>query len=422
MPNGNNAPDSVLIVDDSPTAAPELRSLLEREGYHVYTALRAEEALDTIKNSKIDLVVTEALLPTMDGFELVRQIRQTPSRSEIPIIMLTVRSAPEDYASSFEAGANEHFLKPLDAPKMIAAVRGLIARYEMGKLEHRGHPRSSGLPVRAERGHIITVFSPKGGVGTTTIAVNIAVAIKQAAPSARVGLIDLSLEDGNAALLLDIVPTSTIGEWSREDLSGATPHMLTQYFINHRAGISLLAAPQSPEQAETVKPQTVRLTLDLASHTFDYIVVDTASSFGETNLIALELAQTVLLPVTADMASMKSAVNTMRILQALKIRLDKVRPVQNEIIPRAGLTKEQLQTGLGKELFTIPHGAAPVVEAGNQGVPLVTIQPPSLTSKAIVDLARTLCVPETEEVPATRPGVNVFFGRLEEQLGRLRRT
>ena len=359
----------------------------------------------------------------MDGFELVRQIRHMVSGSQVPVIMLTVRSAPEDYASSFDAGANEHFLKPMEAPKMIAAVRGLIARYELGRLEHRGGPvRVSGLPTRTEKGQIITVFSPKGGVGTTTIAVNVAVAIKQAAPSARVGLIDLSLEDGHDALLLDIVPTSTIVEWAREDLTSATPHMLNQYFVSHRTGVALLAAPQSPEQAETVRPHIVRQTLELAPQAFDYVVVDTASTFSETNLIALELAQTVLLPVTPDMASMKSGVNTMRILQALKIRLDKVRAVQNEIIPRAGLTKEQLQTGLGKELVSIPHGGASVVEAANQGIPLVTVEPPTVTGKAIIDLARTLCVPETADAPVAKPGMNMLFGRLEERIGRLRRA
>lgn len=414
--------NTVLIVDDSPTAVPDLRALLEREGYSVHTALRAEEALDTLRTSKVDLVITEALLPTMDGFELVRQIRELPGAGQVPVIMLTVRSAPEDYAASFDAGANEHFLKPMEPPKIIAAVRGLIARYEMGRLEQRGAARVTGLPARTERGQTIAVFSPKGGVGTTTIAINVAVAIKQLAPSARVGIVDLSLEDGHAALLLDIVPTSTIVEWARADRTEATPHMLNQYFIQHRTGIALLAAPTSPEQAETVRPHTVRMTLELAPQAFDYVVVDTASTFNENTLIALELAQTLLVPVTADMAAMKSSVNAMRILQAVKIRLDKVRLIQNEIIPRAGLTREQLQTGLGKELFAIPFGGPAVVEAANQGVPLVTIQPPTPTARALVELARTVCVPEVAEEESSRQGVNLLFGRLEERFGRLRRA
>lgn len=416
-------PHSVLIVDDSPTAGPELRQLLEREGYQVYTALRAEEALDALRTSKVDLIITEALLPTMDGFELVRQVRQGTSNTYVPIIMLTVRSAPEDYAAAFEAGANEYFLKPMEAPKMVAAVRGLIARAEAGRLEM---PRGGGpgaMPSRVDRGRVLTVFSPKGGVGKSTIAVNLAVAIKQAEPSARVGLIDLSLEEGHLALLLDIVPTSTIVEWAREDLNGATPHMVNQYFVQHRSGVALMAAPLSPEQAEIVRPNIVRLTLQLAPQAFDYVVVDTASNFGESSLIALEMAQTVLLPVTPDVAAMKSAVNTMRVLQAVNISHDKVKVLLNEIIPRAGLSRDQLETGLGKQLTVLPHGGAAFVDSANQGIPLVMVEPTPPAARGIIDLARSLCMPETEALEEERATpVAMLTGRLQDRFRGLRRA
>lgn len=413
---------SILIVDDSPTAAPELRSLLEREGYQVFAALRAEEALDTLRSSRVDLVITEALLPTMDGFELVRQVRQLPSSAHLPVIMLTVRSAPEDYAMSFEAGANEYFLKPMEPPKILAAIRGLIARYEMGRLETPRVGAAGVLPSRTVRGKTITVFSPKGGVGKTTIAVNLAIAIKQCEPSARVGLIDLSLEEGHDALLLDIVPTSTIVEWAREDLTNATPNMLNQYFVQHRSGVALLAAPLSPEQAEIVRPNIVRLTLQLAPQVFDYVIVDTAANFGESSLVALELAQTILLPVTPDVAAMKSAVNTMRVLQAVNIKQDKVQILSNEIVPRAGLTKDQLESGLGKELFVIPHGGPAFVEAANSGVPLVTQDNPPAAARAIIELARSHCLPETEEPVVQRVTGGALAGRLQERLRSMRRA
>ncbi|HLJ66336.1 MAG TPA: response regulator [Chloroflexota bacterium] len=415
---------TILIVDDSPTAAPELRTHLEREGYHVLFALRGEEALDTLQNSKIDLVITEALLPTMDGFELVHRIRQLREGNQVPIIMLTVRSAPEDYAASFEAGANEYFLKPMETPKLLAAVRGLITRYEMGRLERAGNGSSGSgaLIARPDRGQIVTVFSLKGGVGCTTLAVNTAIAIKQAAPSARVGVIDLALEDGSAALLLDLVPTSTIADWSREDLAGATPHMLNQYFVQHRSGISVLAAPSSPEQAEMVRAGTVRMTLELAAQAFDYIIVDTSSTFSESMLIALELCHILLLPVTPDMAAVKSVVNTLRILKALKIGQSKVRVLQNEIIPQAGLTKEQLEASLGKGMYVIPHGGAAMMEASNQGTPLVSTSTTSPAARAIVELAREICVPEVADTPPAKQGVNLLVEGLQEKFVRLRRA
>jgi pilus assembly protein CpaE len=412
-------PHTVLIVDDSPTAVPELRAVLESSGYHVLTALRGDEALDLLRDSSIDLIITETLLPGMDGFELVRQIRQEPSWNQLPIIMLTVRSAPEDYAAGFEAGANEYFIKPVEPPKILAAARGLVTRYESGRLERPGtHQSHGGVVLRPDRGEIITVFSLKGGVGTTTIAVNLAIAIKQLAASARVGVIDLALEHSLAALLLDIIPTSTIVDWAREDASEASPYLLNQYFVQHRTGVGLLSAPPSPEQAETIRPDVVRRTLELAPDAFDYLVVDTASTFSEISLIALEVATTILLPVTPDMASLRSAVNTMRILKAVDIRQDKIKVLLNEIIPRAGLTREQMESGLGMPAFVIPHAGPLFIEASNQGRPVVEAAPTIPASKALLELASTLCVAEASAADSQKAPAGNLVGRLS----RLRRT
>ena len=414
--------NTVLLVDDSPTALPELRSLMESEGYTVLTALRAEEALDMLRNSKVDLIITEALLPGIDGFDLVRQVRRHDSWSQIPIIMLTVRSAPEDYAASYEAGADEHFLKPMEPLKIIAAAKGLIRRYEMARAapEHSGRPvqfagrqgrRAPAVaPALSDRGKIVSVFSLKGGVGTSTIAVNLAVAIKQLAPATRVGLIDLSLEEGSGALLLDILPTSTIYDWAREDLEDATPDLLNQYFVQHRTGISLMAAPPSPEQAETVRPDIVRVTLRLATEAFDYTVLDTASTFSESSLIALEMAQEIVLPVTPDIAALKTVVNAMRILKAVNIDASRIRVVLNEIVPKAGLSRQQVEKSLGTSPVSIPHAGSMFIDALNHGMPVVTFEQPNPVSKALIDIARLVCEPEEpESAGKTRSGL---FGRL----------
>jgi pilus assembly protein CpaE len=406
---------TVLIVDDSPTAVPELKSVLESADFHVLTALRAEEALETLRISKVDAIICEALLPGMDGFTLVRQIRANPGYETVPIIMLSVRSAPEDYAAGFDAGANDYFVKPMEPPKIVAAIAGGIKRSEAMNRYAVTNPTPAPQayigPRKKERGDIISVFSLKGGVGTTTIAVNIAIAIKKWSPSARVGLIDLSLEEALDSLLLDIMPTSTIVEWAQEDLSEATPNQLFQYFVQHSSGISLMAAPQSPEQAEIVKPSVVRRTLELAPLIFDYVIVDTAASFSEISLIALEASAHILLPVTPDMAALKSTVSTLRILKALTIQQSRVKVLLNEIIPRAGLTKEQLEIGLGKQTFSIPHSGSAFVEAANHGTPIVIAESRSPGARAMIELAKTLCEPEVQSVDAEGQDTGGLLGR-----------
>ncbi len=389
-----------------------MRALLEEQGYTVLLALRAEEALDILRTNPVDLVLTEALLPGMDGYDLVRQIREREGWENLPIIMLTVRSTPEDYEAGFGAGANEYFVKPQDPPKLVAAIRGLITRHSAGRLTHSG-TQAPATHQRAHQGEIVTVFSLKGGVGTTTLAVNLAVAIKRLAPSARVALIDLSFEQGHDALLLDIVPTSTILDWAKSKTADATPQVLNQYFVQHRSGINILAAPMAPEDAEMVRADTVRLTLSLSQQAFDYIVVDTASTFSETTLIALEMATTIVVPLAADMASLKSAVATKRILSAVRIPESRARFVLNGIIPRAGLSKDQIENSLQTKLFQIPYAGPIFMAAANQGMPATSAQNPPPAARAIVDLARTLCQPEeVEQVPEPAQGIQGIRSRL----------
>jgi pilus assembly protein CpaE len=396
---------------------------LENQGFIVLTALRGEEALDMLRATRVDLVITEAILSGMDGYELVRQIREQDAWLNLPVIMLTVRNAPEDYILGFEAGVNEYFVKPIDEPKLLGVAKGLIQSRGRTKLVRVGAHFDGGHgPVhgRTERGKIVTVFSLKGGVGTSTIAVNLAVAIKELVPSARVGLIDLCLEEGLDALMLDIVPTSTILEWARENAEETTPYLLNQYFIQHRSGISLLAAPPSPEDAEIVHPEVVRRTLEMARQTFDYLVLDTSSTFSETSLIALESADTVVLPLTPDMAALKTTVSTVRVLKAVRITEEKLRFVLNEIVPRAGLTQEQVEGSLSHKVYAIPHAGSSFIEASNHGMPLTTVAPPPPAAKAVFTLARTMCEEEQPMAEAAR-GVVKMSG-LRTVLGFLRRA
>jgi pilus assembly protein CpaE len=302
----------------------------------------------------------------------------------------------------------------MEPPRLLANVKKYIAKAEAARLQSQivKHSPASTMVTRNERGRIIAVFSLKGGVGTTTIAVNLAVAIKLLTPSSRVGLIDLSLEEGIAAILLDVVPTSTIADWAREDLDEATPYLLNQYFVQHRTGISLMSAPPSPEQAEHINSRVIQTTLRLAPDAFDYLILDTASTFTDNTLMALEMANTIVLPVTPDIAALKTAVNTKQILKRINIPEDKMRIVLNEIIPRAGLTRQQVEASLGKQALVVPFAGADFIDAVNNGMPPVTWDDPPAAAKALMSMAKTMCEPETDNVETAKEGRAGFLARL----------
>jgi pilus assembly protein CpaE len=161
-----------------------------------------------------------------------------------------------------------------------------------------------------------------------------------------------------------------------------------------------------------VKPNIVRTTLNLAPDAFDYLVLDTASTFSDNTLIALEMANTIVLPVTPDIAALKTAVNTKAILKRINISEDKLRFVLNEVIPRAGLTKPQVDSSLGKTTLLIPHAGPAFIDALNTGMPPVTWDDPPPSAKALIELARTVCEPEGDELEAAKEGRAGFLGRL----------
>jgi pilus assembly protein CpaE len=168
----------------------------------------------------------------------------------------------------------------------------------------------------------------------------------------------------------------------------------------------------APEDAEMVRPDSVRLTITLSQQAFDYIVVDTASTFTESTLIALELASSIVVPLTPDMAALKSAVATKRILTAVRIPESRIRYVLNTIVPRAGLSREQIESSLQTHLYQIPHAGPLFMSAANQGMPATATDNPPAAARAIVELARTVCEPEEvgEVSPAPRSVRARLFG------------
>jgi len=182
--------------------------------------------------------------------------------------------------------------------------------------------------------------------------------------------------------------------------------LLNEYFVTHKSGVALMAAPPSPEQAEIVRPDAIRRTLQMVPEVFDYIVLDTSATFSEGTLIALEMAHTIVLPLLPDMMALKSTVNTLRILKAVNIPEDKIRVVLNNVVSRGGLSKQQIESSLNMVVSEIPH-APEFVEAANHGVPLVTGETAPVATQALMLLASGLCVPEvTAEVP--EPATNLL--------------
>jgi pilus assembly protein CpaE len=187
---------------------------------------------------------------------------------------------------------------------------------------------------------MISVFSLRGGVGVTSLAVNLAVSLAQMW-QVKVPLIDLALESGHGALMLDLRPKHTLDELAQRYEENVDEELLDGYLVHHESGVRLLAAPLWPERADLITPPFLHTVLPMLKREFEYIVVDTASSFSEITLAALDLSDLIIVVLSPDLASLKVSTVTVDVFQALGYPKQHLAVVINWTFPRGGAAPEE---------------------------------------------------------------------------------
>lgn len=239
----------------------------------------------------------------------------------------------------------------------------------------------------ARDGKVITVFSPKGGVGKTTVAVNLAIALGNRGAS-RVCLVDLDLAFGDVAITLQVIPDHTIVEAVE-----AEEHLdfsLLETLMTHHEHLSILAAPTHPEAKARITPSFVRRVLQILRDQFDYIVVDTTPAFDDHVLAAFEETDECILIATLDVPTVKNVKVAVETLDNLGVFQSQRHLLLNRADDEVGLTAQVVEGLLKMKVATALPTALAVATATNNGRPIVLSQPEHPVSKALVALANEL--------------------------------
>jgi CRP-like cAMP-binding protein len=260
-----------------------------------------------------------------------------------------------------------------------------------------------GNAVTVGAGRVYAIFSPRGGSGKTTIAVNLAVqqALEQ---SDRTALVDLSLTFGHTAALLGLHPETSLAAVPAESLEDFDRRTLGQYMVEHPTGLQVLVAGTRPEEGEVVTAAHVRAALGTMKRQFSAIFVDCGSTFDEPMIAALEMADRVLVICTPELNTLRDIRECQRVFGEI-IRLDTKRIdfIFNHNQPFAVLGREQFETTLEHTmLFELPHAGEAAYKAATRGEPLVLSSGGSAFSKAIEKLVRTI-VPAEPRTARQRP-------------------
>ena len=398
MPKSNRI--TVLIVDDIADTRDNLKKLLffEKDIEVVGSAAGGQQAIDLAKQLAPDIILMDINMPGLDGISAAEAIRAQGVHSQV--IMMSVREEQDYLRRSMLAGAREFLVKPFSGEELALAIRRVYERAE--------RPSANVAAVAAEpepsvHGRIVTIFSPKGGTGRTTIACNLAVALKLS-DARSVALVDCNLPFGDVGILLNVQPTKTITD-VLPHVASLDGDLLHNLLLRHPSGVEVLLAPTRPEMAELVTADSLKRILTKLRETYDYVVVDTGPSLNDVNLAILDLSDRILVLLTLEMPAIKNVRLFLDVVEVLGYPREKLLLVLNHANNTGGIDLGETEARLGRPISVRLASDGPLASsAQNQGVPFVTLNRGSVLSKGLLELAHLLI---TEHTLAGSPGAQV---------------
>jgi pilus assembly protein CpaE len=383
---GGDVPAStILLLESEPSAGETISSILSTAGYTVTMTEDPAAALE--QAAAHQLVILDVTSGPRTGVQVCREFRSASTLSAVPIMCVSASDEVEERIALLEAGADDVMARPFDARELEARVEALLLRFQRSKVL-APIVSSDGLTMtRAKR--TVAVFSPKGGVGTTTIATNVAIAAAARRPD-RIVLIDGALQFGSVAAHLNLEPKQTISDVVRDDAALHEPELLRTYAMRHDSGLHVLAAPTAPEAAETITAAQLGLILRTALESYDFVVVDAGSVLDERSQTIFEAAETVILVVSPEIA----ALNAMHALleyfaETGSVALKSVLVV-NDLFARDILKLQDVESALGTRVsLELPNDPFIYLKAVNEGVPVVLGAPRSVPTARLIKLSQT---------------------------------
>lgn len=420
----------ILVVDDIVETRENLAKLIsfEPDMTIVASADGGQQAVEFAKRDRPDVILMDINMPDMDGITATEIIANTVPES--PIIMMSVQGEQDYLRRSMLAGAREFLVKPFSADELVNAIRHV---HEIEKVKRQRYQQQA--PVQAgggggaggqnltavlqpARGKIISFFSPKGGVGRTTISANLAVALHQSTGQPVV-LVDGSLPFGDIAVILNMSPKAKtiadlVGSFDQVDAE-----VMESVLAQHSTGIKVLLAPPTPEAAELITGANIKKVLETLRESYAYVVVDTWPSFQEQVLTMLDVADVILTLMTLEITSLKNVRVFMEIAEKLGYDDQKVQLVANRNDSSGGIKASDVEASLARKIpHTIVSDGRALVLAVNRGVPFVISHRDSQVAKDIFTLADKLSGASeaaaagtaTPQKAAPRQGLRLFGG------------
>ena len=374
----------ILVIDDEKINQKMVANAIGSSGFDLIFADNGRQGFEKAKKDHPDAIISDVKMEDIDGYELTRLLRREVEFAKVPIIILTAQTDLKDKLKSFECGADAYLTKPFNPAELLARLTVLLRRAEIAqpvliedKLE----------TILRENGKFIAIHSLRGGVGCSSLAVNLALGVTLLWRKPTL-LLDLSMMAGQVALMLNSTLKRTWADVAGLPLEEMESGILNSIISTHESGLSFIAAPTFPSEAETISCEILGISIRLLRAEFDYIVADLPHDFDQLTVEALDIADTILLVVSPDMASIRAGSAALDTYEKLNYPPEKIKLVLNSPFPEHGLSKENIETALSmSSMVTIPYTSVSFVESINTGQPFIYNKPNEPISGLLEDFA-----------------------------------
>lgn len=371
----------ILVIDDDQNVQRLLRVTLKQEGFEVVVAADGLEGLRLWEVESPALILLDVNLPKQDGYQVATQIRaKEGTGAHVPIIMLTAEKDVTQKVRGLRAGADDYLVKPFHQAELLARMKSLLARFSA---------RETGAAGKPPMGKLIAFYGAKGGVGTTTIAINTAIAL-HAEQERRVVLVDGVLQFGDHRVFLDLGnDRKSISELASTQSIDAD--LMKSVLVHHDSGIELLLAPPNPEEGDRVHESQMVQILDVLRTMYDYVVVDVEKRLGDLTLSVLDHADQIYVVMTADLSCLKNVRLALEALGRIGYEKSKVKLLLNRSNAFTGISVQAAEAVLKRTFeHKIANEYRVAISAQNSGAPFSHTKPASPLGREIASLAAAI--------------------------------
>jgi pilus assembly protein CpaE len=386
----------VLLIDDEPFYFKLIRGALQAAEYNLEYAKSASEGLAKISSYGPEMLIVDLKLPEMDGFEIVKRLRQDPKFSHTPVIVITSADELSEKLKAFELGADDYLVKPFQPEELVARM-GLLAR--RGRAMQMARKEATDKKIST----VLTVHSLRGGLGCSSLVVNLGLAFYKLWGKQTL-LVDGVLTAGQIALMLNAKPKATWENLVGVELENLDEMVVGEMMCLDKSGIRYIASPRYPIAADTFTNEALQLLMERMKNSNEFILADTSHDFSDLTIQMLSMSSSILLVMAPEMASLRTTMSALEIYDRLGIAPENVKIVLNNNSSNPAIKLAQLEKVLKRPMdFVLPYEAGEVNRALNFGQPFILENPDLPLCLQLEKMAYSLSDDSYKGIPPAMP-------------------